>query len=95
MLRRFNNKLSITALSISGILATSLPLLTYAGEEEESLIAKVTAAYGGDALVNLSSYKVEDNFINLAIGQSNSPALTEIAKSSQVLVVDLKNNKRS
>lgn len=83
----------VTALSITAVLATTMPLISFAGEKEEALIAKITDAYGGDAIATLSSYKIDERFISPATGQSNSPALTEIGSTAQVLVVDIKNNK--
>ena len=72
-------------------IAMLLPLSTYAGEPENQLIDKVTQAYGGDAIVKLNSFSVEEHYLSPASGQSNSPSLTEIGKSSQTLLVDIKN----
>jgi hypothetical protein len=64
-----------------------------AAEKEDSLIAKLTQAYGGDALTNLSSYKIVDHYLSPTTGQSHSPSLMEISSSKQVLHVDIRNNR--
>lgn len=76
-------------------LALSLPIAVCAGEKEDELIAKITAAYGGDAVINLSSFSVEEHFLSPTTGQSNSPSLTEIGNSSQFLLVNVANKKAS
>ena len=78
---------------ISLITLLLIPMAAYAGEAEDELIAKVTAAYGGDAVVNLTSYKITEGFIAPASGQSHSPDLTEVGRAKQVLLVDTKNNR--
>lgn len=93
MYQNLVNTLSFLALSITALLATTMPMTSVAGDKEDTLIEKITTAYGGDALVNLSSYKIDEKFISPATGQSNSPSLTEIGSTAQVLVVDIKNNK--
>jgi glyoxylase-like metal-dependent hydrolase (beta-lactamase superfamily II) len=70
-----------------------LPLVSYAGEKEDQLIAKITKAYGGEAITELSSFSVKEHYLSPATGQSNSPLLTEIGNSAQALLVDVKNNK--
>ena len=75
------------------VLIFCLPLYSIAGEKENELIDKVVAAYGGDVLANLSSYRVEEHYSSITIGQSHSPQLTEIGHSRSVLIRDLKNNK--
>ena len=71
----------------------SSPLLTFAGEKEDELIAKITEAYGGEAIVNLSSYQIQERYLSPSTGQGHSPTLDEIGQSSQVLKVDINNNK--
>ena len=75
------------------IIICCLPLYSMAGEKENELIDKIVAVYGGDALVNLTSYKITEQYSNITIGQSHSPALTEIAQTASVLTRDIKNNK--
>jgi len=70
-----------------------IPQAANAGEEEDKLIDQLVAAYGGDAVANLSSYRIESSFLNPTTGQSNVPSLTEVASSKSVLMVDAKNNK--
>ena len=65
---------------IPRLLALLLTLLSVssnsiAGEKEDRLIAKLTLAYGGEALKNLSSYTIVDHFLTPTTGQSHSPSL--------------------
>lgn len=83
-----NNKL----IAVLGLLST-VPFTVIAGEAEDELIAKVTQAYGGDALLNMSNYRIEERYISPTGGQGHRAGLVEIGKSAQVLTVDLKNNK--
>lgn len=83
---------------IPRLLALLLTLLSVssnsiAGEKEDRLIAKLTLAYGGEALKNLSSYTIVDHFLTPTTGQSHSPSLVEVSRSKQVLTVDIKNNR--
>lgn len=77
----------------TALLAVALPLSALAGEKEDELIAKITTAYGGDAVVNLRSYQVDEEYIAPTTGQGHSPLLDEIGLSRQVLVVDIENNR--
>lgn len=70
-----------------------MPAFSIAGEKEDELIAKVVLAYGGDALINLSNYKVDEKYLSLTVGQGHSPALMEVGRSNQVLHHDIINNK--
>jgi glyoxylase-like metal-dependent hydrolase (beta-lactamase superfamily II) len=67
----------------------------HAGEKEDELIARVVAAYGGDLFTGLSNVKIEDNFMTLTVGQSHVAGETEIGRSKQVLLLDLKEGKFS
>jgi len=49
--------------------AVLLPPHSFAGEEENALIAKMVEAYGGDALMNISSFTLQDTFTNISAGQ--------------------------
>ncbi len=69
------------------------PTISMAGDAENELIDKVVSAYGGDAILNLENYRIEEYYLSPAVGQSHTPALTEIGKSAQVLTVDIKNNR--
>ena len=73
----------------------AIPTLILAAEKEDELISKVTAAYGGEALVNLENYRIEEHYLSATIGQSHSPSLNEIGQTSQILIVDIKNNAAS
>jgi hypothetical protein len=78
---------------IAFAIAFGLPLASHAGEKENALIAKNTIAYGGASITELNSYGVKEHYLSAAKGQSNSPSLTEIGNSVQVLLVDVKNKK--
>lgn len=70
-----------------------VPAICWAGEKEDELIAKVVAAYGSEAIINLSNYKVDEKYLSLSVGQGHSPALMEVGRSRQVLHRDVANNK--
>jgi len=74
------------------IMLCCLPLYSAAGEKENELIDKIIAVYGGDALVNLTSYTVSERYSSITIGQNHSPAMTEIGQNALVLTRDIKNN---
>lgn len=75
------------------IMFCCLPLYSAAGEKENQLVDKIIAAYGGDALVNLTSYTVSERYSSITIGQNHSPAMTEIGQNASVLTRDIKNNR--
>ena len=83
---KMNKIITLIALFIA------IPMTSIAAEKDNELISKVTAAYGGDALLTLDNYRIEEHYLSPTSGQSHSPALTEIAKSTQILIVDIKNN---
>jgi hypothetical protein len=68
---------------------------SYGGENQHTLIDKITQAYGGESLTSLSNYKIVDHFLTPTTGQSHSPKLMEISSTKQVLHVDLENNRVS
>lgn len=80
---------------LAAVLTSALPLSAIAGEAEEALIAKVVAAYGGDALTTISNYTVEDRFTNITYGQGHTPTLSELGTSTQILIRDIENQKTS
>ncbi len=75
------------------ITALLLPLSTLAGEKEETLIQQVTDAYGGEAIRNLTSYIISKKMLSPSTGQSRTPQLDNLARTSLHLVVDIKNGK--
>jgi len=70
-------------------ISISVAGLSAAGETEDELIDKVVAAYGGDALINLSSFSIDKKFLSPTLGQSHTPDLEEINLNVQYLVVDI------
>ena len=60
--------------------------------ELQAVADKVSAAYNGDALAQISGYMIADKYLTMTIGQSHSPALMETAMSAQLLNYDISNN---
>ena len=87
-----NKRRTLIAVTFALPLA-GLSLSAWAGEKEDELIAKITAAYGGDAVINLENYQIDERFLNVTYGQGHSPELRELGLGAQNLVVDIKNNK--
>ncbi|MFK7829625.1 MAG: MBL fold metallo-hydrolase [Congregibacter sp.] len=54
-----------------------------------ALIASVSAAYGGDALLSLRNYQITESYVSPNTGQSWHPALTDIRRFNFRLVHDL------
>lgn len=81
-------RLLISLLTLLAVASNS-----FAGEKEDSLIDKLSKAYGGEALTSLSSYKIVDHFLAPTTGQSHTPSLMEVSNIKQILQVDLKNNR--
>lgn len=75
------------------IMALAVPFTAFAGEKEDALIAKITDAYGGHALINLSNFTVRDEFLNVTFGQGHTPNLRDLGRSRQILTMDVKNKK--
>jgi glyoxylase-like metal-dependent hydrolase (beta-lactamase superfamily II) len=82
-------QLSIGILS----LGMTLSFAALAGDEENKLIEAMTIAYGGDALVNLKTFQIDDRFISPTTGQSRDPGREEISHTRGVLKVDVKAKK--
>lgn len=61
-----------------------------AGEREDALIAKVTAAYGGKKLQNLRSIRITDSVKNIGFGQGWSSEYIELAPLEQDVQIDLR-----
>ena len=66
-----------------------------AGEQEDGIINKVVEAYGGDALLNLTTIQVDDHFKGPSFGQNWSPELEEITTNRLNLSIDLEHDKVS
>lgn len=58
-------------------------------EKLEALIDKVTATYGGEALLSLRNYEIIESYVSPNAGQSWHPALTDIGGFNFRLVHDL------
>lgn len=83
------NLVFITAL----MTCAALPTLSHAGEKEDQLIDSIVSAYGGDALTNMRNYHIFERYLTPAIGQSHTPALTEVGKSTVSLLVETSTGK--
>lgn len=66
-----------------------------AGEQDDKLIEKVVAAYGGEALTKAKSLTVNSTILNVSNGQSADPAETNIANSKIRLTIDFENSRKS
>ena len=67
-----------------------------AQEAEDTLtpiVDKVVATYGGKALTGLRNYEIVESYTQTALGQSWSPALTEVNKFNTRLVHDIENQR--
>lgn len=67
----------------------------YAGEAEDALIAKVTAAYGGAKLTNLKSIRIEDEYKSGFPGQGYTPTFVEFIDQKQDAQLDLEGERGS
>lgn len=74
------------ALAAAALAASST---AQAGEAEDAVVAKVTAAYGGDRLVNLKSLRIEDESKTGFPGQGYTPDVVEFTPLRQDSQIDL------
>ncbi len=80
-----------------------LAVLTYcvlttgalAGDAENELIKKITDAYGGQAVSEIKTLKIETNYKTPAVGQSASPTQLDIGLLKDRVVVDFTNKRVS
>ena len=77
------------------LLSLVVPVIAQAGEKEEEIINQVINAYGGDALKNMASFRIDDQFVGPTFGQGWSPDLDEISRNRQILNFDIKKGKTS
>ncbi|WP_286828083.1 MULTISPECIES: hypothetical protein [Kordiimonas] len=66
---------NLWAVTATWIALSSMP--AFAGDREEALIEKAIAAYGGEALLNLQTLRVNDTYKSFRRGQSRSPSETD------------------
>ena len=86
-----NTTLKAALLGAAAILASP----AVAGEAEDALIAKVVDAYGGAALTNLKSIRVQDVSQNAFPGQGYTPGYVELTALKQDAQLDLANERGS
>lgn len=67
--------------------------LAYSGEQEDALINKVVAAYGGDKIANLRSFTITKKFLSPTLGQSHTPDLEHVGSIAQHIAVDKQSGK--
>jgi len=68
---------------------------TLAGDIENSIIAKISNAYGGKALSNAHSINITDFNKGPWPGQSENPGIPEIWRINEVLTIDFENKRKS
>jgi glyoxylase-like metal-dependent hydrolase (beta-lactamase superfamily II) len=79
-----------TGSALLALLCLCTPVFAQESEDKLTpLIDGVVAAYGGDALISLRNYEIEESYISPNTGQSWSPTLTDIGKINQRFVHDL------
>ncbi|WP_262696135.1 MBL fold metallo-hydrolase [Kordiimonas aquimaris] len=78
-----------------GLLSASISLSANAGQTEDALIAKIVAAYGGDALINAKALRIQNSNRIISVGQSANPEVTDIAINKSDLFVDFANRRSS
>lgn len=85
--------------SLLAAMTFSATFSAFADDEEDAALAqtieKIILAYGGEKLLSLSSYSIDDQFLSPTIGQGHRPDLVEVGESAQSLRVDIKANKSS
>lgn len=80
---------------VVALLIGTLSIFSHAKEDDQlpALIAGITEAYGGDAIINLKSYALDDRILSTSLGQEWHPDLDEVTNFNQVLKVDLAGNR--
>ncbi len=66
-----------------------------AGPAEDTLIAKIVQAYGGERLTSAKSLRITNKNKNLAVGQSADPAVLDIGTNNLILTIDFENERKS
>ena len=82
-------KILTTVLILALSVALSVSAQAKEDDQIQALIAGMTAAYGGDAVVNLKSYQLEDRILSTTLGQGRTPDLVEVTSLNQILKVDI------
>ena len=59
-----------------------------AGKNEQAIISKTIAAYGGDKLINLKSLTVEEKYNSFRAGQSEDPNETDLVEYHSSVSID-------
>ncbi|MFC4348486.1 hypothetical protein ACFO5Q_11595 [Kordiimonas lipolytica] len=87
-------KLKVSRLAISvGLMVTSLA--AYADAKEEAVIDKAVAAYGGDALLQLETLRINDTYKGFREGQSRIPSEIDQVSYQTSTTIDFKNSRKS
>lgn len=79
----------------ASLLAICISTNGYAGPAEDALIDKVVTAYGGDALLSATSFRVTNDNRIVSVGQSANPEVTDIALNKSDLFIDYENGRAS
>lgn len=81
-------------LGASFVIALACPA-AIAGPDEDRVISKVIAGYGGDAFTGMRSIRINDNNYAISIGQSPTPEEVEITKGLNELYIDFEGQRKS
>ncbi len=66
-----------------------------AGDAEDALIDKIVAAYGGDALLEVKTLRINDRSKGFRYGQSFSPNEIDLAHYNALVTVDFENRRKA
>jgi len=66
-----------------------------AGPQEAAIVNKVIAAYGGDALLELKTLRINDRYKRFRFGQSVSPDEIDLSNYNAQVVVDFENRRKA
>lgn len=67
----------------------------FAGEKEDAIIEKAIAAYGGKALLELKTLRINDAYKSFRRGQSRSPEETDQVRYQTSTTIDFENKRKS
>lgn len=87
----FSKKLTIAV----GVAIVTLSSAVKAGDIEDTIVAKVTAAYGGRALISAKSIKITDYNKSPWPGQGESPKQPDFFRDNAELTIDFDGKRKS
>lgn len=81
-------------LAAAGCLALLAPT-AWAGDAEDVLIDKIVAAYGGDALMEFKTLRINDRYNGFRFGQSESPNEVDLSHYNALVSIDFEKNRKA